>query len=65
MAYLTMTEAQTAIYDGDDQQAADAIMKQLRAEALEALNGDGPVGHASNVEIYTADDIVVAVVERR
>jgi hypothetical protein len=65
MAYLTMTEEQTAIYDGNDEQAQAQLMKDLRAQALEALNGDGPVGHASCVEIYTADDIVAAVVERR
>lgn len=57
MRSITMTAEQTAVYDGSNEQAARALMSELRREA-ETMRKPG-----ETVEIYTADGIVAAVVE--
>jgi hypothetical protein len=57
MTTMTMTAAQTAIYDGGDDAARDAMMRALRdsARTLAATTG-------RTVEVCTDDGAVVTVV---
>jgi hypothetical protein len=58
MKSITMTLAETAIYDGDDANAAHSLRHDLygRAQALADREG-------TTVEVCTADGIVALVAE--
>lgn len=57
MRSITMTEAETAIYDDGTEEAQRALMADLRRRA-EADRQDG-----ETVEIYTVDGITADVVQ--
>lgn len=59
MTTITMTAAQTAVWDGNDDKARGILLARMRVQMhVAAMHGahDGRVAH---VELHTADGVVV------
>jgi hypothetical protein len=57
MNQITMSAAETAIYDHGEDEAKTQLMRRLLSRARTVRRGD------ETVEIYTADGIVAALVQ--
>lgn len=60
MTTLTMTAAQTAVWDGDDDEARSTLLAQMRVRMhVAAMHGAHDGMHGAHVELHTADGVVV------
>jgi hypothetical protein len=59
MTTITMTAAQTAVWDGADDKARSILLAKMRvAMHIAAMHGQHD-GHTAHVELHTADGVVV------